>query len=131
MADADARKESWPTLRVRFYRTVSGTEPVRDWLINLDKEKRRKIGIDIKTVQFGWPMGMPLVRKLERGLWETRSHLPGGIARVMSTVDGSTMILLHGFIKKSQATPQQDLATARRRLADLGVKDDEQEPNRQ
>lgn len=125
MADADARKESWPTLRVRFYRTVSGTEPVRDWLINLDKEKRRKIGIDIKTVQFGWPMGMPLVRKLERGLWETRSHLPGGIARVMFTVDGSTMVLLHGIIKKSQATPQQDLATARRRLADLGVKDDE------
>ncbi len=125
MADADARKESWPTLRVRFYRTVSGTEPVRDWLINLDKEKRRKIGIDIKTVQFGWPMGMPLVRKLERGLWETRSHLAGGIARVMFTVDGSTMVLLHGFIKKSQATPQQDLATARRRLADLGVKDDE------
>ncbi len=125
MADADARKESWPTLRVRFYRTVSGSEPVRDWLINLDKEKRRKIGIDIKTVQFGWPMGMPLVRKLERGLWETRSHLPGGIARVMFTVDGSTMVLLHGFIKKSQATPQQDLATARRRLADLGVKDDE------
>ena len=125
MADADARKETWPTLRVRFYRTVSGTEPVRDWLINLDKEKRRKIGIDIKTVQFGWPMGMPLVRKLERGLWETRSHLPGGIARVMFTVDGSTMVLLHGFIKKSQATPQQDLATARRRLADLGVKDDE------
>jgi len=125
MADADARKESWPTLRVRFYRTVSGTEPVRDWLINLDKEKRRKIGIDIKTVQFGWPMGMPLVRKLERGLWETRSHLPGGIARVMFTVDGSTMVLLHGFIKKSQATPQQDLATARSRLADLGVKDDE------
>ena len=125
MADADARTESWPTLRVRFYRTVSGTEPVRDWLINLDKEKRRKIGIDIKTVQFGWPMGMPLVRKLERGLWETRSHLPGGIARVMFTVDGSTMVLLHGFIKKSEATPQQDLATARRRLADLGVKDDE------
>ena len=125
MADADARKESWPTLRVRFYRTVSGTEPVRDWLINLDKEKRRKIGIDIKTVQFGWPMGMPLVRKLEKSLWETRSHLPGGIARVMFTVDGSTMVLLHGIIKKSQATPQQDLATARRRLADLGVKDDE------
>lgn len=82
MADADARKESWPTLSVRFYRTVSGTEPVRDWLINLDKEKRRKIGIDIKTVQFGWPMGMPLVRKLERGLWETRSHLPGGGWRI-------------------------------------------------
>ena len=82
MADADARQESWPTLRVRLYRTVSGTEPVRGWLINLDKEKRRKIGIDIKTVQFGWPMGMPLVRKLERGLWGTRSHVPGGGWRI-------------------------------------------------
>ena len=62
---------------------------------------------------------MPLIRKLERGLWEVRSNIESGIARVLFTVDGNTMILLHGFIKKSQKTPLTDLNTARRRLADL------------
>lgn len=77
------------------------------------------IGEDIKTAQFGWPLGMPLIRKLEHGLWEVRSNTDHGIARVLFTVDGNTMILLHGFVKKSQKTPLTDLNTARRRLADL------------
>jgi len=62
---------------------------------------------------------MPLIRKLERGLWEVRSNIKHGIGRVLFTVDGNTMILLHGFIKKSQKTPLTDLNTARRRLAEL------------
>ena len=102
-------------------RTVSGTEPVRDWLINLDKEQRRKIGIDIKTVQFGWPLGMPVVRKMEPGLWEMRSTIPEGIARVLFTVVGAEMVLLHGFVKKSQATPKADLALAVLRMKEVRI----------
>ena len=64
-------------LQVVFYRSDSGNEPVRDWLKKLDKEDRRIIGSDIKTIQFGWPLGMPLVRKLEKGLWEVRIQLDG------------------------------------------------------
>ena len=108
-----------PILAVVFYRTDAGKEPVREWLKSLSREDKRTIGEDIKTVQFGWPLGMPLIRKLERGLWEVRSNLSQGIARVLFTVDGNTMILLHGFVKKSQKTPLTDLNTARRRLADL------------
>ena len=74
------------------------------------------IGEDIKTVQFGWPLGMPLVRKLDKGLWEVRSRLPDRIARVMFTNGGGRMVLLHGFIKKSKKTPMQDLELARTRL---------------
>jgi len=103
-------------LEVRFYRTDSGTEPVRDWLKGLPASERRKIGEEIKTVQFGWPLGMPLVRKLESDLWEVRVSLGGRIARVLFTVAGQAMVLLHGFIKKSQATPKGELATARARL---------------
>jgi len=77
------------------------------------------IGEDIKTAQFGWPLGMPLIRKLGAGLWEVRSHVSNGIARVIFTVDGQTMILLHGFQKKSQRTPQADLMTAKSRFVQL------------
>jgi len=104
-----------PTLTVRFFCTASGNEPVRDWLTALPREQKRIIGTEIMTVQYGWPIGMPVVRKLEAGLWEVRIDLENTIARVLFTVEGSAMVLLHGFIKKSQKTPAADLKTARDR----------------
>ena len=77
---------------------------------------KKAIGEDIKTVQFGWPLGMPLVEKLEPYLWEVRTKVPDGIARVLFTVDGRMMILLHGFIKKTRKIPQREINTARSRL---------------
>lgn len=106
-------------LTVRFYQTDSGTEPVIEWLKSLPPDYRKTIGEDIKTVQFGWPIGMPVVRKLEPGLWEVRSHVRDGIVRVIFTVCGNTMVLLHGFIKKSQKTSADDLETARNRKQNL------------
>jgi phage-related protein len=105
-----------PILSVAFFCTAAGNEPVREWLKSLPREERRIIGEDIKTVQFGWPLGMPLVRKLDKGLWEVRSRLPNRIARVIFTSGEGRMVLLHGFIKKSQKTPQEDLELARTRL---------------
>ena len=102
---------------VLFYRTESGREPVREWLKNLSRQEKRVIGGDIKTVQYGWPLGMPVVRKLEPGLWEIRSRLDRRIARILFTVVGKRIILLHGFIKKAQGTPQADLRLARERRA--------------
>lgn len=108
-----------PILSVKFFRTEAGSEPVRDWLAELPKEQRRLIGEDIKTVQYGWPIGMPVVRKLEEGLWEVRITLGDTIARVLFTVANGQMILLHGFIKKSQKTPTVDLNTAKQRKAKI------------
>ena len=105
-----------PILNVVFFQTGTGREPVREWLKSLDKEDRKGIGEDIKLVQFRWPLGMPLVRKMETDLWEVRSNLSRGcIARVFFTIGGHEMALLHGFIKKSQKTPQRDLKLARNR----------------
>lgn len=103
-------------LNVVFYRTETGNEPVREWLKELPRNDKRQIGEDIKTAQLGWPLGMPLIRKIERDLWEVRTTLQDGISRVFFTVDGDHMILLHGFIKKSQKTPQNELKTALTRL---------------
>jgi len=106
-------------LNVRFFCTAARNEPVLEWLREQDKDVRHLVGTDIKTVQIGWPIGMPVVRKLEDGLWEVRTHIPGGIARTLFTVVGSDMVLLHAFIKKSQKTPSADLATAKKRKAAL------------
>ena len=115
----DEPRDNQPILAVVFYGTAAGNEPVRDWLLELTRDDRRTVGFDIKTAQYGWPLGMPLIRKLEPGLWEVRSHIADGIARVLFTVDGQTMVLLHGFVKKSQKTPAADLKTAKQRLAEL------------
>ena len=106
-------------LKVVFYKTGKGSEPVREWLKSLPVVDKRIIGEDIKTVQFGFPIGLPLVRKLEAGIWEVRSSLLNKIARVLFTVVDGFMILLHGFIKKSQKTPSEDLHLARERLSRL------------
>ncbi|HTD06005.1 type II toxin-antitoxin system RelE/ParE family toxin [Undibacterium sp.] len=107
------------TLIVNFYRTDAGAEPVRNWLRDLTHADRKIIGEEIKTVQIGWPLGMPLVRKMETDLWEVRVSLSDRIARVLFTIDDKQMVLLHGFIKKSEATPKDDLKTARQRLKQL------------
>jgi phage-related protein len=103
-------------LEAFFYRSDAGSEPVRDWLKGLTAEQRKAIGEDIRTAQYGWPLGMPLIRKLESGLWEVRTQFQSGIARTLFTVDENQMVLLHGFIKKTQKTPPNELQTARRRL---------------
>ncbi|WP_374475071.1 type II toxin-antitoxin system RelE/ParE family toxin [Zoogloea sp.] len=108
-----------PILSVVFYRTDAGSEPVRDWLRELTVEDRKAIGTDIKTAQYGWPLGMPLVRKMEPGLWEVRCDIADGIARVLFTVKDGQMVLLHGFVKKTQKTPDNELKTARNRLKKL------------
>ena len=104
-----------PTLDVKFFANDLGTEPVRDWLRTLPSIERKTIGEDIKTVQIGWPLGMPLVRSLGGGMWEVRIKLENRIARVLFVLDGATMVLLHGFIKKQQETPKQDLDLAKDR----------------
>ncbi|MFQ5633335.1 MAG: type II toxin-antitoxin system RelE/ParE family toxin [bacterium] len=106
-------------LQVVFYKTHSGNEPVRDWLKCLPRNEKKIIGEDIKTVQFGWPLGMPLIRKVDTRLWEVRSQLDNRLARVIFTVHGNFMVLLHGFIKKSQKTPKGDLELAKKRASEI------------
>lgn len=89
---------------------------MRDWLKGLPSpEDRKRIGEDIKTVEFGWPIGMPVCRPLGDGIYEVRTNLAQNrIARVLFYIDKERrMVLLHGFIKKAQKTPDEDLKLAR------------------
>jgi phage-related protein len=101
---------------VVFYRTQGGSEVVRDWLRSLPEVDRQAVGLDLMRVQYRWPVGMPLCRALGDGLWEVRTSLPSSrIARVLFSVQQGRILVLHGFIKKTQKTPPDDLALARRR----------------
>ena len=105
-------------LEAVFYETEQGNQPCRDYLLSLSKDDRREIGADIFAVQKGFPMGLPLCRKMGSDLWEIRSSIEDGISRVLFTIDGNMMVLLHGFTKKTQKTPQNELETAENRLKD-------------
>lgn len=103
-------------IEILFYQNQSGTEPVKVWLKELTKQDRQIIGTDLKTVQFGWPIGMPTCRPLGNGLYEVRSNITGkNIARVIFFFDGSNIILVNGFIKKTQKTPQHEIDLALKR----------------
>ena len=100
-----------------FFRTLAGGQPVRDWLLDLkNPDDRKRIGNNIATVEFGWPIGMPTCRPLKDGLYKVRTNLADGrIARVVFYIDSTErMVLLHGFIKKTQRTPDQDLEAPRK-----------------
>ncbi len=109
---------SAPRLVAIFYRMKSGNEPVREWLKDLSKDERRAIGEDIAYVQFKWPIGKPRVDHLRGEVWEVRTTIGNRIARTLFAVDDGVMILLHGYIKKTQQTPDSELALAAKRFKD-------------
>lgn len=108
-----------PALDIHFYKTEQGNEPVKQWLQELSATDKKRIGEDMKTVQLGWPLGMPLVKHLVGDLWEVRIPLSKRIARVLFVLDANSMVLIHGFIKKQQKTLKADLDLAKDRVKKL------------
>lgn len=103
-----------------FYRTPSGHETVREWLLALPQDDRRAIGLDLLRVQRQWPIGMPVCRPLGRGLWEVRSDLAGNrIARTIVFIQDGHVGVLHAFVKKTRKTPPEDLELAFRRMKEM------------
>jgi phage-related protein len=116
MAD-DSQRQKIPLI---FHRTATGSEPVREWLKGLEEADRRAIGMDLMRAQWRWPVGMPLCRPMGSGLWEVRTDLPSKrTARVLLCLYREHLVALHGFIKKTRATPDEGLAMARRRQKEL------------
>lgn len=110
--------KSPPKLDAFFYKTEMGAEPVKEWLLALTKTDRKQIGSDVSYVQFKWPIGKPQVDHLRGAIWEIRTTLKTRIARILFAVEGNNMLLLHGFIKKTQATDKNDIDLAEVRYKD-------------
>jgi phage-related protein len=107
-------------LPARFYVNSTGRKPVREWILELREADRHRVGKDIQKVEFGWPLGRPHCAPLGAGLWEVRSTLASPrIARVIFCMVDGHMILLHGFIKKTQKTPKADIDLALKRMKEL------------
>ena len=103
-----------------FYQTSQGTRPARDFLMGLSIEDRHIIGGSIATVEYGWPVGKPTCAPIGLGLWEVRSSLPNNrIARMLFTPHEGQMVLLHGFVKKTQKTPEAAIDIARQRMKEV------------
>ncbi len=111
----------WPKkLPAFFYETPRGNQPVREWIKGLSSEDRQLVGRDVQKVEFGWPIGMPYCRSLGNRLWEVRSNLTDGkVGRIIFCVVRGSMVLLHGFIKKTQKTPGKDMELALKRMKEV------------
>jgi phage-related protein len=113
----EAIKNCEPKLSVKFFKQESSEEePVRSWLKSLPEDEKKEIGADIRAAQLGWPIGLPLVKHIDSDIWEVRTRLKDKIARVLFIIDDKKMVLLHGFIKKTNKLPTQDLRLAKNRL---------------
>src|SRR5438094_275686 len=113
----DPKQQKIPLI---FFRTAAGSEPVREWLKGLDEAERHAIGKDLLRAQWRWPVDMPLCRAMGDGLWEVRTDLPSRrTARVLLCIFREHLVALHGFIKKTRATPHEDLTLARKRQKQL------------
>ncbi|HJX54867.1 MAG TPA: type II toxin-antitoxin system RelE/ParE family toxin [Polyangia bacterium] len=106
-------------LPIAFYRTPGGSEPVRKWLMSLPAEVRKEIGAEIRNVQNGWPLGKPYVDGFGGGVYEVRTSHAGRQYRVFFIILEETMVLLHGFQKKTQKTPADEINLARRRQKEV------------
>ena len=103
-----------------FFSNATGVEPAREWLKELPGEERQAIGRDLLRAQWRWPVGMPLCRPMGDGLWEIRTNLATKrAARVFICLYAGHLVALHGFIKKTRATPEEDLALAHRHRKEL------------
>lgn len=112
----DKKTEKPTKIPLVFFCTEKGHEPVREWLLGLEEEDRHIVGYDLMKVQIGWPVGMPLCRNLSNGLWEARSNISSNsIARVIFFFEAGELVALHGFVKKTQKTPKQDIDIALKR----------------
>jgi len=106
-------------LKAVFFETENGKQPVREFILECTREDRKEIGSDIFTVQKSFPLGLPLVEKIDTDLWEVRSNISDGICRIFFTIYQETMVLLHGFVKKTQKIPSKEIKTAKGRLAEF------------
>ena len=112
-------EKSQKDFEVVFFETASGKQPVREFIWGLTKEDKKEVGADIRTVQAGFPMGLPLVKKIDSGVWEIRSTIRDGICRVFFTVTGEKIVLLHAYLKKTQKIPPKELDIVKERLKEL------------
>ena len=113
-------KEAARKIPIVFYRTNAGADVVLEWLRGLPSKDRALVGQDLMRVQFRWPVGMPLCRPLGDGLWEVRSNLSSNrIARVLFCFTAGQLVALHGFVKKTQKAPEDELKLARKRMREF------------
>jgi phage-related protein len=109
--------------KVSFYKTAAGNDVVLEFIRAQPLDDRRVIGRDLKVLEIGYPVGMPLCRHIEGDLWEVRSSLPSKReARLIYFYDGKRqmIVVVSGFVKTTRSTPKREINLAQRRRKECG-----------
>jgi phage-related protein len=103
-----------------LYEKADGTKPVKEFLDKLPEKHHAKALRDIDVLEkYGTALTEPHVKHIKGKLWELRIKSASDISRVFYFVHiGKNIVLLHGFVKKTQKTPNKEIETANNYLAD-------------
>ncbi len=92
-------------------------DEIESWPVGMLADYARLVEL---LIEFGPDVRMPHSRAMGDGLFELRPRGREGIGRALYCfVVGRKVIVLHGFLKKSQATPKRELEIARRRMKEV------------
>ncbi len=101
---------------VVFYETPSGQPVIEKFIDSLQVATRAKLTRQLALLEeYGASLGMPHTRAMGNGLFELRGRGKTEVRTLYVFAKGKQIYILHGFIKKQQATPQRELAIARKR----------------
>ncbi|MFH0790213.1 MAG: type II toxin-antitoxin system RelE/ParE family toxin [Candidatus Omnitrophota bacterium] len=107
--------------KIIFYRTISGSSPAEEFLDSLNSKQAQKVAWVLQLVEDLERVPVQYFKKLEGAddLWEIRTQFGGNTFRILGFFDGANLIVVcHGFVKKTQKTPQEDIKTAQQRKKD-------------
>jgi len=107
-------------LDVKFYEKENGDVPVMSYLLSLDAKMRAKVFSEIELFEkHGFELKEPYVKAIKgkryKGIYEQRIRLASNLSRIFYFVyEQNTFVLLHGFTKKTDTTPERELLHALR-----------------
>lgn len=106
--------------KVIYYTTSSGENPTTSFIASLSASQKRKILRILTYIEgYGLVTVIPHIRKLTgTPLWEIRILGQDSIRILYTAIEKDIILVVHGFIKKSEKTPRRELQTAINRLND-------------
>lgn len=109
---------------VEFYQRENGDVPVMDFLLSLEPKMRAKAYSEIELLKkHGFALREPYVKPIKgrnnKGIYELRIRFSSDISRIFYfSYEQNTFVLLYGFVKKSNKTPEREIERARKYKAD-------------
>lgn len=107
--------------KINYYYNRNNKSPLKEWLDEIGNEPKAEIFRIFEMLsKYGIELGLPFVRHIENKIYEVRAKDKSGIYRVLYFAHtDKVFVMLHGFQKKTQATPRKEIEIAIKRMKEI------------